>query len=71
MSVNPEMWLMAQMKACDTPMKEYISLCLPGRADGRVGVVHHDEVGPGLSWLFCVDFVIQQGKNFGKNLGPT
>ena len=68
---NPQMWLMAQMEACDTPIKKYNSLGLPGRADGRVGVVHQDEVGPGLSWDFWVDFVIHQDKYFGKNLRPT
>ena len=40
------------MKACDLPMKEFISLCLPGQVDGRFGVVHHDEAGPGLFLFF-------------------
>ena len=35
------MWLMAQMKACDVPTKEYIILCLPGHANGHVGELHH------------------------------
>ena len=43
------MWLMAQMKACDMPMKKCISLCLPGQVDGHIVVLQHDEAG---LWLF-------------------
>ena len=46
---NPQMWLMAQMKACDMPMKKCISLCLPGQVDGHIVVLQHDEAG---LWLF-------------------
>ena len=42
------------MKACDMPMKEFISLCLPGQVDGRFGVVHHDEAGCGILHFFSV-----------------
>ena len=42
---NPQMWLMAQMKACDMPMKKCISLCLPGQVDGHIVVLQHDEAG--------------------------
>ena len=42
---NPQMWLMAQMKACDMPMKKCISLCLPGQVDGHVGLLQHDKAG--------------------------
>ena len=56
-TLNPEMWLMAQMKACDMPMKEYISLCLPGHADGHVGVLQHEEAGSGLVQFTFFSFV--------------
>ena len=39
------MWLMAQMKACDMPMQEFISLSLPGEVDGHIVVLQHDEAG--------------------------
>ena len=44
------MWLLAQMIAWDTPLKEFISLCLPWQVDGQIGVVQHDEDGSGLFW---------------------
>ena len=46
------MWLMAQMKACDMPMKKFIILGLPGQVDDRFGVVHHDEAGSGILHFF-------------------
>ena len=49
MTSNAQSWLMAQMKACDMPMQEFISLSLPGQVDGHIVVLQHDEAG---LWLF-------------------
>ena len=51
---------MAQMKACDMPMQEFISLSLPGQVDGHVGVLQHDEAGAGLFHFFSPELSQQQ-----------
>ena len=43
---------MAQMKACELQMKEFISLCLPWQVDSQVGVVQHDKAGYVILYFF-------------------
>ena len=55
---------MAQMKACDMPMQDFISLSLPGQVDGHIVVLQHDEAGLGLL-NFSSSFVVTCQNNSG------